>query len=463
MMAAEPQGRGNMAERVLDVGALIETRPIGPAQWTVIGLCAFVALLDGLDLQSIGLAAPAMIAQLHIAPPVFGFVFSTALAGLALGAFVFGPLADRIGRKRILVAATFCFGVFTLATAYAGDLPQLLVCRFLTGLGLGGALPSFISLGSEYVPKARRATIVSLLWAGFPLGGVIGGVLGSWIIPAYGWQSVFLVGGVVPILLSMILAAVLPESLSFMVAAGKPADQIGRTLRRIFPDVSITGETQFEFTREAATRAHVLELFRSGRATGTTLLWISFFFTFMILVTNSAWSPILLRRAGIAAEQSALALALFNFGSLFGSATAGMLLNRLGVLRVLPPTLVLGALAYAMVGWSAPALDAVMAAQGLFGLMLGCASSALIAMSAIYYPVAIRSTGVGWATGIGRLGSVTGPLVVGQMVGAQWDVPTIFAVAGGSVLIGAVASTLMGLRPQTTTPGALAAAASTSL
>ncbi len=192
----------------------------------------------------------------------------------------------------------------------------------------------------------------------------------------------------------------------------------------------------------------MLELFRSGRATGTLLLWVSFFFAFMILVTNSAWSPILLRRVGIATEQSALALALFNFGSLFGSGAAGMLLNRLGVLRVLPPTLALGALAYVMVGWSAPSFDAVLVAEGLFGLLLGCASSGLIALSADYYPVTIRSTGVGWATGIGRLGSVTGPLVVGLMVGAQWDVPTIFAVAGGSVLIGAVASTMMGLLPR---------------
>jgi MFS transporter, AAHS family, 4-hydroxybenzoate transporter len=452
-----------MAERVLDVGALIEGHPIGRAQGIVIGLCGFVAMLDGLDLQSIGLAAPAMIAQLHIAPHIFGFVFSAALAGLALGAFLLGPLADRVGRKQVLVGATFCFGVFTLATAYAGDLSQLLVCRFLTGLGLGGAMPSFISLASEYVPKARRATVVSLLWAGFPLGGVIGGVLGSWIIPAYGWQSIFLVGGVLPILLSMILATVLPESVSFLVAAGKPADRIGRTLRGIFPEVSIPDGTQFEIAKEIAHRASVLELFRSGRALGTLLLWISFFFAFMILVTNSSWSPILLRRVGIATEQTALALALYNFGSLFGSGAAGMLLSRLGVLRVLPPTLALGALAYVMVGWSAPSFSALMMAQCLFGLLLGCASSGLIAQSAIYYPVEIRSTGVGWATGIGRLGSVTGPLVVGQMVGAQWDVRTVFAVAGGSVLIGAAASALMGLLPPAGTSGTLAAATNPSV
>lgn len=451
-----------MTERVLDVGALIETRPIGRAQWIVIGLCSLVAMLDGLDLQSIGLAAPAMIGQLHIAPHIFGFVFSAALAGLALGAFVLGPLADRVGRKRVLVGATFCFGFFTLATAHVGDLTQLLAVRFLAGVGLGGAMPSFISLASEYVPKARRVTVVSLLWAGFPLGGVAGGLLASKIIPAYGWQSIFLVGGVLPVLLSAILAIALPESASFLVAAGKSSEQIGKTLRRIFPDVSVAGDIRFEFTREVAPRTTVLELFRSGRAIGTPLLWISFFFAFMILVTNSAWSPVLLRRVGIAPEQSALAMALFNFGSLFGSAAAGLLLHRFGVLRVLPPTLVLGALAYMMVGWSAPSFDAVLVAQGLFGLLLGCASSGLIALSAIYYPVTIRSTGVGWATAVGRLGSVTGPLVVGQMVGALWDVPTIFAVAGGSVLIGAAASTVMGMLPRAAGQDAPGSAATTS-
>ena len=303
------------SERVVDVSALIEARPIGPAQWTVIGLCALVAMLDGMDLQSIGLAAPAMIAQLHIAPPVFGYVFSAALAGLALGAFLLGPLADRVGRKRVRVAATFCFGLFTLTTALVGDLPELLACRFLAGVGLGGAMPSFISLASEYVPKPRRATIVSLLWAGSsPLGGVVGGILGSRIIPrAYGWPSIFIVGGVLPMLLSAVLALALPESVSFLVAAGKPADRIGRTLRRIFRDVSTAGEVRFEFSSLAAPCEEVCVLFRSGRAAATLLLWVSFFFAFMILVTNSSWSPILLRRVGIAPEQSALALALYEF------------------------------------------------------------------------------------------------------------------------------------------------------
>ena len=452
-----------MAERVLDVVALIETRPIGPRQWTVIGLCAFVAMLDGLDLQSIGLAAPAMGAQLHIAPQAFGMVFSAALAGLALGAFLLGPVADRVGRKRVLVAATFCFGVFTLATAYAGNLPELLTCRFLTGFGLGGAMPSFISLGSEYVPKTRRPAVVSLLWAGFPLGGVVGGLLGSRIIPAYGWQSIFLVGGVLPVLLSIILAIALPE---IGQLPGRDR-QVARSDRPHAAPYLPRRDDQWRNAIRARqgkrAKGNGLELFGSGRAAGTLLLWASFFFAFMILVTNSSWSPILLRRVGIAAEQSALALAFYNFGSLFGSAAAGMLLNRFGILRVLPPTLTLGAVAYAMVGWSAPSFGAVMMAEGMFGLLLGCASSGLIALSAIYYPVAIRSTGVGWATGMGRLGSFVGPLAVAQMVGAQWDVSTIFAALGGSVLIGAVASALMALLPKASTADALATATRASV
>ena len=443
----------------LDVAALIDGRGIGPAQWRVIGLCALVAMLDGLDLQSIGLAASAMGADLHIAPKAFGVVFSTALIGLALGAFVLGPLADRIGRKGTLVAATLCFGIFTLCTARAGSLDELLVYRFLAGAGLGGAMPSFISLASEYVPLRRRATIVSLLWAGFPLGGVVGGLLGSRLIPAYGWPSIFIVGGILPILVAAVLLAVLPESASFLINGGKPAARIRRTLRRVYPDVVIADATAFVLHKEATPKASVRQLFSAGRATGTILIWISFFFAFMVLVTNSSWSPILLRGEGIAIEQSAIALAAYNFGSLFGSGAAGALVTRFGAPLILSLTLGAGAGAYALVGWAAPSVAAVTVAECLFGLLLGCASSGLIALAAIFYPTAIRSTGVGWATGIGRIGSASGPLVVGMLIGMQWPARSIFAVVAAAVLIGAVACALMGMRQRA---GGAAAEASSS-
>ncbi len=432
-----------MPEKTIDVGAMIDAKGMGPRQWAVIVLCALVALLDGLDLQSIGLAAPAIAQQLHIPPQSLGAVFSAALAGLTLGAFSLGPVADRVGRKTVLVAATICFGLFTLATAYAGTFTELLVCRFLAGAGLGGAMPSFVSLASEYVPSSRRAAIVSLLWAAFPLGGVVGGVMASYMIPVYGWQSIFIFGGTVPLVIALLLIVALPESIAFLINRNRPPEQIARSLRRVFPALDVPADASFVFRRDENRDASVGQLFAEGRAAGTLLLWVAFFFAFMILVTNSSWTPSLLRSVGVPVEQAALALAMFNFGSLFGSAVAGALVAALGPARVLSLTLVGGAIAYAFVGWAAPSIVGITIAQAAFGLLLGCASSGLIALAAIYYPSAIRSTGVGWATAMGRFGSFVGPLVVGALVGRHLNVQTIFTAVAASILIGALACVLM--------------------
>ena len=186
----------------VDVMELIDSQRVSGAQITIVVLCGLIAVLDGLDLQAIGLAAPAMAAALHIGPRALGSVFSAALAGLAVGAFGLGLAADRTGRKGVLIGSTLCFGVFTLCTAFASSMNALLIFRFCAGLGLGGAMPSFISLGAEYVPRRVRATVVSALWTGFPIGGVIGGLLASRLIPQWGWPSIFWVGGTLPLLLA---------------------------------------------------------------------------------------------------------------------------------------------------------------------------------------------------------------------------------------------------------------------
>jgi len=430
-------------EPSVDVGALIDTRGIGHAQWLVIVLCGLVALLDGLDLQSIGLAAPIIRQQLHIPPQSLGLIFSAALAGLAIGAFALGPVADRIGRKGVLIVSTIVFGCFTIGTAYTGTFTQLLVCRFLAGLGLGGAMPSFISLASEYVPTKHRAAIVSLLWAAFPLGGVVGGLMASRMIPAYGWHPIFIVGGIIPLLIAFLLIVALPESVAFMINRGRPGPRIAHTLRRMFPGLAVTDDAVFVMRREESGRVAVGELFAAGRGFGTVLLWVAFFFAFMILVTNSSWSPSLLRNLGVPVERSAVALAVFNFGSLFGSAAAGALIAAFGPVWVLGLTMIGGAIAYGLVGFAAPSIADITIAQAAFGVLLGCASSGLIALAAIYYPSAIRSTGVGWATAVGRFGSFVGPLVVGALLAHHWPVHTIFAAIGGSIMIGAVACLLM--------------------
>ncbi|HEY6831753.1 MAG TPA: MFS transporter [Pseudolabrys sp.] len=431
------------AGRTVDVGTVIDSQGIGRAQWILIGLCGFVALLDGLDLQAIGLAAPAIAQQLHIPPQSLGAVFSAALAGLTIGAFALGPMADRLGRKGVLVGATFFFGIFTLATAHADSFTTLVVYRFLAGVGLGGAMPSFISLASEYVPAKRRAAIVSLLWAAFPLGGTLGGLIASRLIPAYGWPSIFIVGGVLPLLIALALVVALPESLAFLINRDKPAARIARTFKLVFPKADAPDGATFVFAREPKAKADLRELFVSGRARGTLLLWVAYFFAFMILVTNSTWTPTLLRGLGVPVQSSALALAMFNFGSLFGSAAAGALVEALGPLFILSLTMIGGAVAFAAIGWSAPSVTMVTISESAFGFLVGTASSGLLALAAIYYPSAIRSTGVGWATAMGRFGSFVGPLVVGALVAAHWSVHTIFTAVAASIMIGAVACMLM--------------------
>ncbi len=427
-----------------NVSELIDTRPVGAFQVRVIVLCTFVALLDGMDLQSIGLAASGIAADLHIPLPSLRIVFSAALAGLALGAFGFGLLADRIGRRTVLIGATGCFGLFTIATALAPSFGVLVVFRFLAGLGLGGAMPSFISLTSEYSPRRLRAVIVALLWAGFPLGGFVGGLLASWIIPALGWQSVFWVGGVLPLFVCAALIAALPESIGFLVASSAPAQQIASLLRRVYPAVSIPADATFVLNEEQARGVPVAQLFAMGRPAGTILLWISFFIALMMLVTNSAWAPILLKQEGIGTRDAALAMAAFNLGSVIATSFAGWLIVRAGASIILPLVMIGSAVSVALVGYAAPSVGTVILLQGLFGTFMGGGSSGLIALAAIYYPTAIRSTGVGWAMGMGRVGSFAGPLVVGSLVATGLSTTNIFVAIGAPALLAAVTTAIVG-------------------
>jgi MFS transporter, AAHS family, 4-hydroxybenzoate transporter len=430
----------------VNVTELIDSQGLNRAQIAIVVLCGLIAVFDGLDLQAIGLAAPAMAADLHIAPRALGPVFSAALAGLAVGAFSLGLAADRVGRKRVLIGSTLCFGAFTLCTAFASSMNELLIIRFCTGLGLGGAMPSFISLGAEYVPRRFRATVVSGLWAGFPIGGVIGGLLASRLIPHWGWPSIFWVGGALPLLLAAVLGFVLPESIGFLVSRNASPQRIARLFARVCPGAHPRPDARFVLGEERAPGVPVRHLFRAGRGVGTVLLWVSFFIAFMMLVTNSAWSPTLLRAEGIEVAQSAIAMATFNFGSVIGTSLAGWLISRLGVVGVLPLSCIGGAMAIGSVGYAAHSVLLVTFLEGLFGLFLGCASSGLIVSAALFYPTAIRSTGVGWSMGMGRIGSFVGPLVVGAWVGAGRPIASVFVAIGVPALVAALTTALFGWR-----------------
>jgi len=424
----------------VDIAEVMGRRRIGRVRALAVSLCALVALLDGFDLQIIGLAAPAIAAALHIPVAGLGAVFAAALAGLAVGGIGLAPLADRVGRKPVLVAAVVCFGVFTLATTTADSVPALLVYRFATGLGLGTAVPCAVSLASEFVPARRRATTAGLLFAGFPFGGVLAGLLGSRLLPTTGWHGLFLIGGVAPLVLAVLMVLLLPESPIFLVARGAPVARIARVLARVAPELRVDTGTRFIGVQPRTGRAPVSRLFESGRRWSTLLLWAASFVAFGVLVVNSSWTPTLLAPLGLPVARTAVALAVFNAGSVLATAAGGWLITRFGARRVLPVAFALAAVGVAGVGVAAPSLAGVAALQVLIGLGLGCASSGIIGLSAVAYPTAIRSTGVGWALGIGRVGSFSGPLLVAALVAATWAVPGVFGLLSALCLVGGVAA-----------------------
>jgi MFS transporter, AAHS family, 4-hydroxybenzoate transporter len=412
--------------QVVNITQAIDASPFTAFQITAIALCSLIGLLDGLDSQSIAVAAPLIADTLGIGRTALGPIFSAAVLGAMIGALTFGPLGDRFGRKRCLIVASLIFGVCTLLTAAATSYNALLLVRFVAGLGLGGATPCFIALASEYAPHRRRAMIASLIWASFPLGGTVGGFLNGFILARFGWPAIFLFGGVLPLIAAGALLIWLPESIRFLVAQDRDSEKARAIVRRIVPSVSPTAQVVAD--EEHIQGAAVKRLFTEGRATGTLLLWVPFIMAFGTLAITVLWTPTLLRANGIAPSQAAVVLGFHGIGALIGMGSAGRLIERFGPIATLVPALILGTLATAAVGFAATSVTSMSVVLALIGVFVGMGASGAIALAALNYPTAIRSTGVGWAMGMGRGGQVIAPLTTSLMLGLGWGTAKVFVV-----------------------------------
>jgi MFS transporter, AAHS family, 4-hydroxybenzoate transporter len=435
---------------IINVNETIDQHPVTAYQIGVLVLCMLVALLDGYDTQAIGYTAPAIAQALNLPKEAFGPIFSAALVGAALGALSFGPLADRFGRKRFMVAAVILFGIFSFLTAQVTTLPELLMCRFCTGLGLGGAVPSFLALGGEFAPVRKRGVFVAVAFAAFPFGGLIGALTSSYVIPHLGWQFVFYIGAVVPILFAIILIVWLPESLRFLIARGIRLNEVRATLARIAPgeipaDAELVAAPEPE--REGIPVKH---LFTERRAAKTVMLWVAFFVVFMVLVTVTAWTPTVLRSVGFSISAGALIIALNNAGSVCASAISGFLVDRFGPYKTLVPGFILGGLCLAAFGQATSSIVTLAVASTLAGFFVGGTGTGLIALAAGTYPTTVRSTGIGWAMGMGRFGQIFGPLGTGVLVGWGVGVGGIFYAAALPCFVGAVFVALLKLTPEAT-------------
>ena len=411
-------------------------------QILTMALCATVVVLDGFDTQSIGFLAPSMAESLRIPIKNFGPVFGAALLGLMISSIVIGPLADRWGRKWPIVISTLVFGAFAMLTARATTLPELWTVRFVTGLGLGGAITNVLALMSEYSPKRHVAVLVSILFCGMPAGALLGGLISSIMLPRWGWQSVFYAGGVLPFLLSLLLIAILPESVRYLEISGVEPARISKILTRISPDLGAAAFSRAP-DQPRQRNAPAVRLFTEGRAMSTLLLWIPYFMNLLILYFVVSWLPALLRQRGLPVSAGISAIILFSVGGIAGSAAEGFLMNRWGVFAVLLAEFLcsaalIGSLAYT------PSFSLTMAITLVLGFTVQAAQGGLNVIASTIYPTSIRATGIGWALGVGRVGSIVGPVLVGVMLKLNWGPRDIFQ-AGAIPALCAAAATLLSL------------------
>lgn len=426
---------------MLTANEVIDERPLSGFQIRTIALCTLVLLLDGFDTQSMGFLVPPIAEELSIPLSRFGPVFSAGLFGLMLGSMASGPIADRWGRKWTIIVSAFIFGGFSLVTTLVTTLDALVLLRFLTGLGLGGAMPNVVSLAAEYAPKRLQATLVTTIFVGMGGGAVIAGLVGQAMIPLWGWRSVFYVGGALPILLAFILIKALPESVRFLVARGGSPEEVASIMRRIAPELKTTDFGVVEGAGRTHQGLAVTYLFTEGRGVGTVLLWIPFFMNLLILYFILSWLPALLRQAGMPVSAGITAVLSFSIGGIVGTVLQGPLMNRFGVYASIvvefASSLVLVLLASSIFS----NFPVMMLVTFILGVTVQGCQAGLNALSAMYYPTTMRSTGVGWALGVGRVGSIVGPLIGGMMLGLQWTPPEIFR-AGAVPALCAIAAVI---------------------
>ncbi|MBO0708879.1 MAG: MFS transporter [Candidatus Dormibacteraeota bacterium] len=415
-------------DRKLELESVLDGAGTSRFQVVIVALCTAVTLVDGLDTQLISFAAPAIATSWRVPPASFGLVFGVGLFGGLVGAVCTGVVADRIGRKPTLMATVLLFGVASLATPLAGSMVTLGVVRFVTGLGVGGALPGAIALSAEYTPRRARATVAALTVCGIPLGSVLGSVLAAQLIPAHGWRSVFLVGGAVPLLMVPLLGACVPESVRFLALKHDRA-AVAKVLARMGVLDELAGQVRLR--SDARTRrAPLRSLFTEGRALGTSLLSAALFLTLLMAFLLVNWIPLLAVRSGIGTSAAILGVGAWNVGGILGSLVIGRLSDRLRPGMVISFCYGLGALAVMCVGQAGTSVGWLLSTAFVAGFFAIGAQLCTVSLLAIYYDTRLRATGVGWGMGCGRVGGIIGPVVGGWLVAASVSTGAIFVIAG---------------------------------
>jgi MFS transporter, AAHS family, 4-hydroxybenzoate transporter len=422
----------------LNIAEIIDRSRIGSLQIGLFALCALCLIMDGFDVQAVGYTAPAIIQEWGIPQSALGPVFGAGNFGVLVGSLLFTMLGDKIGRRPVLIGATLFFSVMTIVTAQVTTVSQLLIIRFIAGIGLGSIIPNATALIGEYSPKRSRISLMATISVGFTAGAAIGGFIAAWLIPNFGWRSVFYFGGVVPLAIAAAMWVWLPESLQFLVLRKGNRAAVAKWLTRIDPTVTVGPDTQFVVPEENRGGVPVIHLFREGRALGTVLLWVVCFMNLYNLYFLSNWLPTVVRGAGYPTSTAVLVGTTLQVGGTLGTFALAWLISRLGFIRVLSTAFFVAVVAIAMIGQPGLSLGLLYVIVFVAGACVVGSQPTVNALAGTFYPTYLRSTGIGWGLGIGRIGAIIGPVLAGEFIRRQWSTEDLFYSAAVPAFVAAI-------------------------
>ena len=403
-----------MSTNKVNINTLIDEAKFTPFHWGVLIWCLLIIIFDGYDLVIYGVALPLLMQEWSLSAVQAGMLASTALFGMMFGAMSFGTLSDKLGRKKTIMICVAIFSGFTFIGAFATSPVEFGILRFLAGLGIGGVMPNVVALMTEYAPKRIRSTLVALMFSGYAIGGMTSALLGAWLVPQFGWKIMFLLAGI-PLLILPILWKYLPESLMYLTNKQQTA-KAHDIIQKISPTQVITSDTQFVLNEvQKGDEAPLKALFQQGRSFSTFMFWLAFFMCLLMVYALGSWLPKLMIQAGYSLGASMIFLFALNIGGMIGAIGGGYLADKFHIKKVLTIMFLCGAAALILLGYNSPqfvlyTLIAVAGAATIGSQIL------LYTFVAQYYPSTVRSTGMGWASGIGRIGAIVGPVLTGALL-----------------------------------------------
>jgi len=396
---------------------------------------------DGYDITALSFAAPKLVHDWGLQPSSLGPAFSASLVGILFGAPFLGYIGDRLGRKLAIISGCFIYGLFTLAIVWATDLNQIIALRFITGIGIGGLLPNTIALSSELSPKRLRATLTVLMFTGITLGSGTPSLISAWLLPHYGWEVLFVVGGVVPLLIGVCLLFFLPESIKYLALFPAKRIRLLKEARRLRKDLTIEDDAEFVITHpgDEGRGSGLRQIFSNGMAWITPLLWICFCTALMSNYFLNSWLPLLIENLGIAPERAAISSGFYSIGGCLGGILISVLMDRYGFV-VIAALYALAVPAIAALGLGGNTFLTLTLLTTLSGITVLGAQFGNNAAVGLVYPTAYRSKGVGWAFAIGRFGSIGGPLIGAALIASHMSMGQLFMMATIPMIIGTVAA-----------------------